>query len=1278
MSIELILNFSDTNELTVRFNGEDSSPIAFQNPLTAPELEEVSWYLETYGAQYTADVDDDRANRLAVNLKKFGIRLFEAAFAERSGMRLFDRFLEETEPGRLVTVQSVQPEILALPWELLHQPGGAYVFNEKPRISVRRNLAGSRGGRAPKKFKPKEKLRVLMVVSRPTDAEFIDPRGEALAVLEAVKEQGRIEVEFLRPATLENLTRRLEDEGLPRVDILHFDGHGVFDPTGMLAGNSELLKGEGQNMGYLLFEKAKPEENKKTKKLEPFPTDLVSAERLGELLNQQGLGLVVLSACQSSMYGKEEKEKTEEGRNEELAAIGSVAARLTQTGVQSVVAMSYSVLVKTAEMLFGAFYGNLVRGQGIGEALDNARRSLLQNPERGERSRGQERIVMRLEDWFVPTLYQSGSDRGMVNLESPPAPNSGGAEPLNAIPEPIAGFFGRRQELWQIERAFTPNPGDRSKETRRVTIAGFGGQGKTALAAEAGRWLVRSGMFETAVFVDYAAFQGTDGVALAVSTIARDLDTNLIDADAVTVALGQKKTLLILDNLEDLQGAAQQALLGQAIAWSEAGQSRVLVTTRQNDLDCAGYEVRGYGHQLIGLQGLGQEDAINYFQGLMAVPPLPVGLPRRVNLIELFGKVDFHPLSIALVAEELRVRSIVDVERALDRLLAAVLVGQSKDRCLVASLNLSLERLDGEARSLVRRLGVFEGGAMEDALLHITEFTPEQWQPLRRQLELAGLLRSESLEYVGVGVTFLKFHPTLVRVLWASLGEGEQGELRRRHYQCYYSFSAHLCQTDYKNPYVARAIVQRELPNLLVAVRAALDAGEEWAVEFVDNVNIFLAYFGMNVDRADLIQRAMIATQSITVGSQSWYLAQSNMGDQLRQSGQPQAAQVVFEEILTGLGKTMSYEKCITLGRLGCCLKSTGQLAQAAQIYHQELNILDQLDPSDYVVREIGAAQTDLADILRDMGDYGLARQAYETALEIAKVQGDHRQQGVVNFQVGSLELLEGNLLKAEKRYQAALTLFCSLNEPAHEAICHHQLGRVYQEAKDWKQAENAYRSAARLLEAQGNLAGAAGTWSQLAVVCELSGKAEDAEAFYQKAIEDGKKSGDIANVAKYLSNFANLLQTQGVLDKSLKSLSQKNRLSEAQQLAEESISISKYLDPAAAEIWKTYGLLAQIATQQGEAAKAQDCRLQARQSYSAFAGSRQVLERFEEWIQGVVMAIGDAEVRQQLEEVLPELPAWFATTVQRILAGVRDEDQLCDELSYAEEAIVIEILNRL
>jgi hypothetical protein len=71
-------------------------------------------------------------------------------------------------------------------------------------------------------------------------------------------------------------------------------------------------------------------------------------------------------------------------------------------------------------------------------------------------------------------------------------------------------------------------------------------------------------------------------------------------------------------------------------------------------------------------------------------------------------------------------------------------------------------------------------------------------------------------------------------------------------------------------------------------------------------------------------------------------------------------------------------------------------------------------------------------------------------------------------------------------------------------------------------------------------------------------------------------------------------------------------------------------------------------------------------------------LQQWEELIQGVVVAVGDAEVRQQLEEALPQWPAGFATAIQRILAGVRDEDELCGELDSVEGAIVVEILGRL
>ena len=127
--------------------------------------------------------------------------------------------------------------------------------------------------------------------------------------------------------------------------------------------------------------------------------------------------------------------------------------------------------------------------------------------------------------------------------------------------------------MWNIERWFAGG-------TRRIVLSGFGGQGKTYLAEEAGRWLRRTGMFERVCFVGYASFQGSDAVAVAVSTLATVLGENLIDAAAAGAALARVRTLLILDNLESLDDAPQQELLAAASDWSGQGGSRVLITTR--------------------------------------------------------------------------------------------------------------------------------------------------------------------------------------------------------------------------------------------------------------------------------------------------------------------------------------------------------------------------------------------------------------------------------------------------------------------------------------------------------------------------------------------------------------------------------------------------------------------------------------------------------------------------------------------------------------------------
>ena len=145
-----------------------------------------------------------------------------------------------------------------------------------------------------------------------------------------------VQVDFCRPPTLarmEELLRAVQQANDP-YDLVHFDGHGTFLPH--------------SHIGALCFEK--PDDGSGVSK-----TDLVEAERLGTLLANYRIRLVVLEACRSGTVGK--------------IVASSVAPRLIQAGVGSVLSMSHAVHVEAARLLLDRFYRELALGTTIGHAV---------------------------------------------------------------------------------------------------------------------------------------------------------------------------------------------------------------------------------------------------------------------------------------------------------------------------------------------------------------------------------------------------------------------------------------------------------------------------------------------------------------------------------------------------------------------------------------------------------------------------------------------------------------------------------------------------------------------------------------------------------------------------------------------------------------------------------------------------------------------------------------------------------------------------------------------
>lgn len=1257
MSLELNLRFPKPAQVIVRLGDNETEALPFSNPITAKDRDDLRWYVEVYAAHALGDPDDREALRIKNRLPLLGKALFDAVFGQREAERLFNKFQDARDGARLLTISADQPAILGLPWELLHDssaPDGTFLYHEA--LSIRRRYAGAAKGRPPHKIQTKDQLHLLMVVSRPQDSGFIDPRADAEAVLDAIDQHapGRISVEFLRPATLDALLERLEDDRRPAIDILHFDGHGVFDKSGGILNKAKTAGGghgpfkEGEaggapNTGYLLFED------------NDGHSALLSAAQLGQNLHRKEVGLVILSACQSAAHGDGDE------------PLGSVAARLTAAGIPAVLAMSHSVLVQTTQALFGEFYQHLAKGRGLGAALDKARRHLDNHPEKYRLQLGERSIALNLHDWFIPTLYHAGADSPL--LSAAPAATSAAATPNDLPARPEAGFFGRRRELWQIERGF-------AGQARRISISGFGGQGKTALALEAGRWLLRTGLFQRAVFVNSAS---RDAVAVAVAALAVVLQHSLSDADAATAALrNAPPCLIILDNLESLEPAALKALLDAAQAWSEVGNSRLLLTSRRPDFNHPGYPGQGsLKHLAIALGGLGSrtepDDALAWHAQLNRLPPAPSQpAPTRNALVALFALVDFHPLSIRVLSAQLKTRRIAELSGRLEQLLNQTNpngLDQDHPAALVASLQLSLEKLDAAARALLPRLGVFQGGAFEDDLLAVTEIPAADWPALRQQLQAAALLGAESLPEVEP--PFLRFHPTLAPLLWQELDQAQRDTLTAAHRQRYYGLANYLNNEDSRNPHFARAIARRELPNLLYAVRGALQAGEPQAVNFVNRLNRFLDCFGLRREQAELAQ--MAERQADTVGSEAWFLAQTDRGEQLWAAGRTGAAIAVFERLLAELGDTVSFRRAQTLGWLGRCFQNGGRPDLAADHQRQALSVLAGLPPSDSVKRETGSCFTDLADALTDLGRYAEARPAYLAGLKLAEELQDLRGQGVTLIQLGTLAMQEGQYDEALQRYRDALQLFQSLEEPATESVVWHQLGMVYQQTRQWPDAEDCYRHSAELKEALDDKNGAASTWNNLAQVNMSLDKPAAAETWYRKAIAQYRQDNDKLKLSVCLGNLANLLQNQS------------NRLDEARALADEALALKQTLEPGAAQIWKSYGLLADITARQvatgGDSAalqrQAQTYRRQAREAYRAYPGNRVFLQGYAFLI--LAWCHGDAATRTDVLQWLEQRNySALAEALSRLQAGESDAEALLDALDYQDGLILGTILQGL
>ena len=454
--------------------------------LAVPPLEQdlIRWYFEVSPGldRATAGLGATDAERQFVDR---GRELFRSVFEANDDTRRIWATVQPELAGFRVEIVTDVAGATALPWESMTDPGGRPLALDAAAL-VRAHPQAALTPKLPATGIP---VRVLLVISRPGVYD-VPYRSVAHQLTRLMGNDGEsLRLDVLRPPTFAQLARMLraaKDRGNP-YQVVHFDGHGVWGD----ANDSEWLRtfipgaeagrtgrwlvspGRPGAHGYLRFEQRDA----------VGPEQLVDGPVLGNLLADVGVPLLILNACRSAM-AEPPTARAAVSPHAEVRAYGSLAQEVMDAGVAGVLAMRYDVYVTTAARFVADLYAGLLAGRSFGAAVRDARQHLAARPA-GE-------AHATAFDWMVPVAYEAtplqltpepASSAGIAPAVVPaaPAPATEGGLPAGSD----LGLFGRDGLLLALDRAFDSHP--------IVLIHGEAGIGKTATAAEFGRWYLRTG-----------------------------------------------------------------------------------------------------------------------------------------------------------------------------------------------------------------------------------------------------------------------------------------------------------------------------------------------------------------------------------------------------------------------------------------------------------------------------------------------------------------------------------------------------------------------------------------------------------------------------------------------------------------------------------------------------------------------------------------------------------------------------------------------------------------
>lgn len=880
------------------------------------------------------------------------------------------------------------------------------------------------------------------------------------------------------------------------------------------------------------------------------------------------------------------------------------------------------------------------------------------------------RSMLRLPIASHPRVSLCSAPR-LRRLTQPPTASSPASFMGSGLPEaPDDAWVERDVERQKLVQALS------FEAVRPVCLYGPVGRGKTALATEAARWLVREGACERAVYASLAGGLLPETISDALGVALLGPDFTLADGEAgsrLIATLADAPTMIIWDNVE-------AALSPDALAYGAEARTRLVSLAREL--------AHVPGCRLLLLADAATCPAELAPLDVLAQEIPELAAPEAATLLRLHAAgaaltdeetsrlvtaLGGNPLALRCAVTYLASHGVDDLLAAFDGLLPGA-------QTVSVAIELLLSALSPDDRLAVNALGLYARGYLEPLALRVTSLPADSWHQLKPILRAAGLLAEQHVE--GLSIARLEPLPALQAHLARHVTPRQRQALASELAQAVLGLWGWLPRGEERAPGLTRRLARLELANLAAAVDLALAHGDlNLSVDLIQAAGPALSELGLAETLTALRQRldraASAAIPSDGPLSRPAVQFMLRQAEALLQGGRGEQSAALLQQLVQRITAEhgQSYpppeaalDQGLALRLMATLLKASGRPELVAAVLRQAVAAFGQARGLPEARHAEALSWRELAETLL-LGRQGeAAEEAARRGLDLAQRLQDLELSGGFESQLGAVAVLQGDAAGAIEHLQRAVEHLTAAQTWSTLSSVWGQIAAVHENAQQDLNAAREALSRGIKVAADAGLAPAHG--QMLMQRARLHARL----ALSEEARADLEAAAGVYRAARLASPLLGALRALAEL------ALEQERLAEAEVTAEEARQVGEAASGAAP--WEIYYLLQRLAARREDAEAEAGWRARTQQAFARSAAAPAVLQQWFPLIRAVAESCRGTALSAETAELVERLEASpqgaeLAGAIWAVLSGARGPEVYRD-LDHAPAFVMRTILHAI